>query len=111
MSRLAPHYRGAAYQATVTSADAQSATQVKAAVTGESLHITDIVISTDTAMNIQIQDDSSSPVVLMEQLYMPANSVFSKSFTTALKATSGQDIDVIASASGNISVTISGYSV
>lgn len=106
---VAPFRRGDAFQATITSADAQAATQVKAKTSAKKIYITDLIISTDTAMNIQLQDDAGGPEVLMEQIYVPANSVFSKTFSTPLLVATNQDLDVIASASGNISVTVTGY--
>ena len=95
-------------QETITSANATSATQVVAKVAGEQIYITDVIISVDTAMNVQLQDDAGSPVVLMEQIYIPANSVFSKQFRTPLEVATNQDLDVITSVSGNISVTVTG---
>jgi len=104
-----PERRSDAFQAVKTSADAQSATEIKAATTGKRIYITDIIISTDTALNLQIQDDASTPIVLIEDLFLPANSVFSKSFKIPLRTTAGQALDVIASAAGNISVSVAGY--
>jgi hypothetical protein len=97
------------FQATITSANATSATAVKAKTTAKKIYVTDLIISVDTAMNVQLQDDNGSPVVLMEQVYLPANSVFSKTFSTPLVVATNQDLDVVASASGNISVTVTGY--
>lgn len=97
------------FQSTITSANATSATQVKAKTAAKKIYITDVIISVDTAMNVQLQDDAGSPVVLMEQIYLPANSVFSKTFSTPLVVATNQDLDVITSASGNISVTVTGY--
>lgn len=96
------------FQATITSANATSATQVKAKTAAKKIYVEDLIISVDTAMNVQLQDDAGSPEVLMEQIYLPANSVFSKSFKKPLVVATNQDLDVIASASGNISVTVTG---
>lgn len=97
------------FQETITSANATSATAVKAKTAAKKIYVTDLIISVDTAMNVQLQDDNGSPVVLMEQIYLPANSVFSKTFSTPLVVATNQDLDVVASASGNISVTVTGY--
>lgn len=102
-------YTENSFQATITSANATTATQVKAGTALKSIYVTDFVISTDTAMNIQLQDDAGTPVVLMEQIYLPANSVFSKSLKVPLKVATGKDLNVVASASGNISVLVTGY--
>ena len=98
-----------AVQATVASADATSATAVVAKVAAKKIYVTDVVISVDTAMNVQLQDDAAA--VLMEQIYLPANSVWSKTFSTPLLVATNQDLDVIASIAGNISVTVTGYQV
>lgn len=108
-AQVAPSRRGDAFQATITSADARSATQVKAATAGSSIYITDLIISTDTAMNIKLQDNTGSPNVLMQPIYVPANSVFSKTFSTPIQVASGKELDVVASASGNVSVTVTGW--
>lgn len=105
----APFRRSDSFQATITSADAQAATSVKAKTASKKIYVTDLIISVGGAMNVQLQDDAGSPVVLMEQIYMPANSVFSKSFRTPLMVATNQDLDVITSAAGNISVTVTGY--
>jgi len=101
--------RADAIQATITSADASSATAVVAKVAAKNIYVTDIVISVDTEMSVQLQDDAAA--VLMEQIYLPATSVWSKTFTTPLLVATNQDLDVLASVAGNISVTVTGYQV
>lgn len=105
----APFRRSDAFQATITSANATSATQVKAKTASKRIYVTDIIISVDTAMSVQLQDDAGTPEVLMEQVYLPANSVFSKVLSTPMRLAVNVDLDVITSASGNISVTALGY--
>lgn len=102
-----PARRTDAWQATVTSADATTATTIKAKTAAKKTHVTDIVISVAVAMNVQIQDDSAT--VLMEQVYMPANSIYSKQFKTHLMGDTNKDINFIASTAGNISVSALGY--
>jgi len=99
------------FQATITSADATSATSVKAKTASKQIHVLSLIISTDTAMNIQLQDDAGTPVVLMEQIYLAANGGMALTFPpeAPLVVATNQDLDVIASAAGNISVTITGY--
>jgi len=99
------------FRKTITSSDATSATQVKEKTADKRIYITDLIISVDTAMNVQLQDDAESPAVTMEQIYLPANSVFSKSFLTPLQLAENVDLDVITSVSGNISITTTGYVV
>lgn len=99
------------FQATITSSDAQSATQVKAKTAGQKIYILLLTVSTDTEMNIQFQDDAGTPNVLTEQMYFAANggAVIPFPRQAPLVVTTNQDFDVIASTSGNISVTITGY--
>jgi hypothetical protein len=104
-------YPNNGFSATINSADATSATQVKAAAGASTyIYITDIIVSTDTAMNFKIQDDEGTPGVLIQSTYVAANGGFVANFATPIKQpTANADIDVLASASGNISVTINGY--
>lgn len=97
------------FQKAITSADASSATQIQAKVASQTIYLSSVVISVDTAMSVQLQDDSGTPVVLMEQIYMPANSVAQLFFDPPLAATENQDLDVITSTSGNISVLAIGF--
>jgi len=99
------------FQATFTSADAQAAAPVKAKTASNKMYILSLIVSTDTALNIQFQDDTGSPVVIMEQMYFAANGGAALSFPpqAPLIVDTNKDFDVIASAAGNISVTITGY--
>ena len=98
------------FQATFTSADATSAAPVKAKTASRKMYILSLVVSTDTAMNIQFQDDTG-PTVLIEQLYFAANGGAHLTWPAdaPLVVNTNEDFDVIASAAGNISVTITGY--
>lgn len=102
-----PVYATESFQATFTSADATTAAIVKAKTAAKKIYITDLIISSASAINIQLQDDA--PTVLMEQVYFPANSIFSKSFKTPLVVDTNKDLNVIASGAGAISVTVTGY--
>jgi len=108
---LVKGYPATAYSATISSADATSATQVKAgAGTGVYIYITDIICSTDTATDLQIQDDEGTPNVLIENIHLAANGGFVANFATPIKQpVANADIDVIAGDAGNISVTINGF--
>jgi len=94
----------------MTSADAQAATPVKAKTVDRKMYILSLVVSTDTAMNIQFQDDTG-PTILIEQLYLAANGGAHLTWPAEapLVVNTNEDFDVIASAAGNISVTITGY--
>lgn len=98
------------FQATMTSADAQAATPVMTKTASRKMYILSLVVSTDTAMNIQFQDDTG-PTVLIEQLYLAANGGAHLTWPpeAPLVVNTNEDFDVIASAAGNISVTITGY--
>lgn len=104
-----PGRRADAFQVRITTADATTAVAVKALTASKSIYITDVVISTDTAMNIRLQDGAGSPVVLVGALYMPASSVWSKTFQTPIKVAVATALNVLASLAGNVSVTITGY--
>ncbi|MCK4500086.1 hypothetical protein KAU11_06275, partial [Candidatus Babeliales bacterium] len=60
------------FQATFTSADAQAAAPVKAKTADRKMYILSLVVSVDTAMNVQFQDDTG-PTVLIEGMYFAAN--------------------------------------
>ena len=98
------------FQATISSADAQSATQVKAKTADRKMYILSLIASTDTALNLQFQDDTG-PTVLIENIHLAANGGFVMNFPpeAPLVVNTNEDFDVIASAAGNISVTITGY--
>lgn len=100
----------AAFTATITSADATSATQVKAKTADKRMFILSILVTTDTAMGIQFQDDNT-PTVLMEQMYVGANGGFGMTFHKEAPMIVGTnfDLDVITTAAGNISVHVTGY--
>jgi hypothetical protein len=99
------------FQETITSADATSATQVKAKTADNKMYILTLLVTTDTEMNIQFQDDTGTPNVLVEQMYIAANSGFPMVFhkEAPLVVDTNKDFDVITSVAGNISVHITGY--
>lgn len=104
-----PFRRADAFQATINSADATSATTVKGATTSKSIYVTDIIISTDTIMSVKLQDNAGTPVVLMQSLYIDSYKPFEKHFETPILVANGNALNVIASVAGNISVTALGY--
>jgi hypothetical protein len=103
------------FHATITSADATSATQVKAKTAAKKIYVTSLTISVDTAMNVQLQSDNGTPQVVLEQVYLAANGGMALSASDKtlplFVVNTNEDLDVITSASGNISVTVSGYVV
>lgn len=101
------------FQATFTSADAQAATPVKAKTADRKMYILSLVVSVDTAMNVQFQDDINEPgpTILIEGMYFAANGGAHLTWPAEapLVVNTNEDFDVITSAAGNISVTITGY--
>ncbi len=98
------------FQATFTSADAQAATPVKVKTASRKMYILSLTVSVATAMNVQFQDDTG-PTVLIEGMYFAANGGAHLTWPpeAPLVVNTNEDFDVIASAAGNISVTITGY--
>lgn len=103
--------RGDRFQATINSADASSATSVKAKTADKNIYILFLAVSSEDALNVQFQDDAGTPVVLIENLYLAANggAVFRFPTDAPLVVPTNQDLDVIASGAGNISVVAIGY--
>lgn len=84
--------------------------QVKDAIASTYIYITDIMISTDSAGWVQVEDNTGTPVVLIPKLYLPANSVFAKSYKTPIKVPLGKKIMIDSSlSSGNLSVGVEGF--
>ena len=112
---IVPGRHPVAWSATINSADATSATQVKAAGgAGKRYYVTSCMISVDTAMNVQIQDDAGTPNVMCENIYLAANGGFVLPIPPGSAIAMGadnQDIDVIASTAGNITVFMTGYTI
>lgn len=98
------------FQATFTSADAQAAAPVKAKTASRKMYILSLTVSVATAMSVQFQDDGS-PTVLIEGMYFAANGGAHLTWPPESPLVVGInfDFDVVASASGNISVTITGF--
>lgn len=96
-----------AFSSSVYSNDASTARQVKEATSGSSIYITDVVISSDKAMNLTLQD--SDGTVVMERVYLTAPDTVTKSFATPLEVTESKALNMLASVDGNVAVTVSGY--
>lgn len=92
---------------TITSPNATTATQVKAATSGKSIYVTDLIISVQDETEVRLQD--SDGTVVVQTLYLPDTSVFSKSFSTALPITASKALNVVTSVATPISVTITGF--
>ena len=65
-------------------------------------------------MNVQIQDDAGTPNVAVENIYLAANGGFVLPIPAGTAIPMGadnQDIDVIASTAGNITVFATGITI
>ena len=104
------------FTATITSADASTATQVKAKTAAKKIYVTSLIISVgSTALEVQLQDDAGTPNVLMEEMFFAANGGLAISAASPelplFVVTTNQDLDVVTSAAGDVTVTVSGYVV
>lgn len=72
--------------------------------TTETLAVTDLIISVDTAMSVTIKDNDGTPKTLFK-FYMAANSTIQITPRGWLQVTLGKKLIAIASVSGNISIT------
>ncbi len=98
------------FQATFTSADAQAAAPVKVKTASRKMYILSLTVSVKTAMDVKFQDDTG-PTVLIEDMFFAANGGAHLTYPpeAPLVVNTNEDFDVITSAAGNISVTITGY--
>ena len=96
--------------AVFTSADATTAAAVTDAPTsGQKLVITDIVASSDTALFLLFQCETSGVVIF--KVFLPANGTVQITPRGKVKlATADKKLMVDASAAGNVAVTVSYYS-
>ena len=107
---ITPSRRADAFQAVYNGTSSSSPTTVKALTSAKTTYITDIVISTDTAQTVKIQDSAGSPLILIPPIYMAVNSIWSMAYRTPLVATSAKDVNVVCGgSSGNVSVQLTGY--
>lgn len=79
----------------------------RSATSGQSIYATDLVISVSSAMNVQVED--SDGTVLMEEMYLSANSTTPIRLATSIKVASGKALKLIASIAAPISVFVAGY--
>ena len=91
---------------------ATTAQTVKVTVPSKAMYLTDISISVDAAMWVQLQDDSTDPLILVPKKYLPANSVWTKQYRTPKKVAVGKALNLLCSvSSGNVSVEVDGYAI
>jgi len=103
-----PETGNGSFSTVVASSDATTAVTIRAQADSTlKMLLSDTVISTDTAMNLTIKDADGTN--LIGPLYMPANSVFSKTWDPAIVCPVNKDLKILASTAGNISATVTGY--
>lgn len=99
-----------AFQATAYSNNAtrgNGGLTARAAPTGQSIYVTDLIISVGSAMNVQVED--SDETILMEQLYLAANTTTPIPLKTPMLVASAKALKLITNIAANISVFVAGY--
>jgi hypothetical protein len=100
-------HRADAWNANANYAAAQTDAIVKAAPGANlALYVTDILFSTDTAMNIFLE---AAAAIITPKVYLAANGGWSAHFQTPVRWTTNTAITITSSAAGNHSVLILGY--
>ena len=94
-------------EGSLVSVDASSGQGILAGQASKRIFITDVIISTDTALTVSIRDGDNNG--LIPNLYMPANSIFAKSFGVGRSTEVNKNVKVVTSGAGNVSVTLTGY--
>ena len=99
---------GARYTSADRSASAAAVTDAPAS--GKKLIITDVLISADTTMRVDLKEETSGTV--LASIYMSANTAQQFTFRSPIKLpTADKKLTVQTSVAGNIAVTASYYSV
>jgi len=92
----------------VSSSDATGGVTVWDPTAGTKWVVTDLIISTDTAMTVTVKDGTTAILVL----YLAANGGMVSNFQTPLESSAADNnLTVTASAAGNIAVTATGYEI
>jgi hypothetical protein len=103
------HPRG--FSANENHSTAQTNNSLQAAPgAGYHLYITDIIMSTDTAMNIKlVEDTAGTPADVAGPYYFAANGGIAARLTTPVRVTENKDLGFTSSAAGNHTITVLGY--
>lgn len=72
-------------------------------------YITDIILSTDAAMNIELNENTSSPVVIAGPYYFAANGGIAAHFKTPIALTANEELSFTSSAAGNHTIQVHGF--
>ena len=85
---------------------ATSPVKVKDLSAGKSIYITDLIISSDIAMDVELQD--SDGTVIMQEVHLSANSPFNHTFGSSLEVTESKALMAKSSVAGDLTITITG---
>ena len=95
------------YQEHIYTTDATSDEVVKAGVASKNIYVTDYVVSTSVDVTLEIKDSPGNETFFI--LFLPANSVWSKSMSVPTVVATGDGISINSTVAGDITVTIAGY--
>ena len=76
-----------------------------AATAGKKHHVTDMIVSVDTAMTVTIKDGAATIL----EVYLAVNGGFIMNFQTPLQGSTNTALNVTTSVNGKMSVTVTGY--
>ncbi len=82
--------------------------QIRAATTDKSIYVTDIVISSSTAMRVDIKDSDGTTKLTV---FLAANTPFIKPFNTPLELTISTALVASASLQAPLAITVAGYEI
>jgi len=106
----APYYRADSFNVATDYTASTTPQSVKALTSAKSHYITDISISVDAAMWVQLVDTDATAITAKK--YLPANSVWSKHYSTPKKVATAKAILLDCSvSSGNVGVDVDGYTI
>ena len=99
------------FQSTVQSFDATSPVQVKAKTAGNKIYITSLIVSASGALSARLQDDASTPNIILDETYFAIGGLLAVNFdvATPLVVTENQDLDIVTNGAGGVTVSITGY--
>ena len=83
--------------------------QVAAAVSGQHIYITDLIISAKTAGTVKLVTNTATPTTLVEEINLAANRHLVCNYVTPLKGLKGENIGVVIGTSNPVTVQISYY--
>jgi len=94
------------------SADLSGCEEIVAAVSGKSIKLQYVTISSESAINVTLGAGESGSAVestILGPVYLAANSSIRFSFKPLLHLTAGKSLTADASGAGNVTVVVQGY--